>query len=134
MGTSLEDLVHYIHYIAIGLGGALGAMVRVAGAKILPTTIMGLPVYVLSINLIGCLILGLVIELMALHWSASGNMRYFLISGFLGGFTTFSAFALEFWLLYEKQRYMAAILYVTLSFFLSIGAFCIGTKIVRSLS
>lgn len=124
--------MHYAHYIAIGLGGALGAISRVALAAFLPTAIMGIPIYILSINVIGCGIMGFLTELMALRWSASEGMRYFLISGFLGGFTTFSAFALEFGLLYEKQ-FLSSLLYAALSFFLSIGAFFIGLKMIRLL-
>lgn len=59
--------MHYMHYFAIGLGGALGAMLRVALAGVLPITIMGMPVYKLSINLIGCEIMGILTELMAIH-------------------------------------------------------------------
>lgn len=126
--------IHYAHYIAIGLGGAVGAIVRVALASFLPTTIMGIPAYIMSINIIGCGIMGIITELMALHWSASDGMRYFLVSGVLGGFTTFSAFALEFGLLFEKHFYLSAVSYAALSFLLSIGAFFSGLKIVRILS
>lgn len=126
--------MHFTHYIAIGLGGALGAIARVVLAKVLPSEIMGMPAYILSINLLGCLAIGILTELMALHWSTSDTMRYFLISGVLGGFTTFSAFALEFGLLYEKQLYISAMIYAVVSFFLSISAFFLGLKLVRVLS
>jgi CrcB protein len=125
--------MHFTHYMAIGLGGALGAIARVALAKVLPSAIMGIPASILSINLIGCFTMGILTELMALHWSISDTTRYFLISGVLGGFTTFSAFALEFGLLYEKQLYVSALIYATLSFFLSISAFFLALKIVRVL-
>lgn len=75
--------------------------------------------------------MGLLTEGMALYWSASENARYFLISGFLGGFTTFSAFALEFGLLIAKGQHILAFLYAGLSFLLSTGTFFIGQKIVR---
>lgn len=121
----------FIKYIMIGSGGALGAILRVAMAKILPINLLGMPVYILSINIMGCFIMGAMTELLALHWSASENTRYFLISGLLGGFTTFSAFALDFGLLVEKQLYLSAIIYGSLSFFLSIAGFFSGLKLVR---
>lgn len=123
--------IHYPHYLTIGLGGALGAIVRVALAAFLPATIMGIPTYIMSVNIIGCGIMGILTELMALRWSASEGMRYFLVSGVLGGFTTFSAFALEFGLLFEKHFYLSSLLYAALSFILSLSAFFIGLKIVR---
>lgn len=123
--------MRYVHYFAIALGGALGAVSRVALGRILPESIIGFPVYILIINSVGCLIMGLLTEGMALHWSASDNVRYFLISGFLGAFTTFSAFALEFGLLFTRGQQFLAFLYAGLSFFLSTGAFFIGQKMVR---
>ena len=120
------------HYLLIGLGGALGAIARVALGKILPTAIVGIPTYILLINIIGCFIMGIVTEILAFHGSTSAmNIRYFLVSGFLGGFTTFSAFAFEFALLYEKDESLLALIYVALSVFLSLAVFFIGLKITR---
>ena len=119
------------HYVAIGLGGALGAMARVWLSNNLPGAIMGVPISILIVNVLGCFVMGLLTELLAFYWTISDNMRYLLIAGFLGGFTTFSTFALEFGLLYEKQLYIHAIIYATLSFVLSITLFFIGMKVVR---
>jgi len=58
-------------------------------------------------------------------------MRHFLSQGFLGGFTTFSAFALEFGLLYEKGNYWTACIYAILSIMLSLGAFFAGMKLLK---
>ena len=122
------------HYIATGLGGAVGAITRIYLGKTLPSTILGIPFNIMCVNILGCLIMGLLTELMTLHWSIPDNTKYFLVSGFLGGFTTFSTFALEFGLLFEKQEYISAIIYATLSFTLSIIFFFTGIKIIRLFS
>jgi CrcB protein len=119
------------HYIMVALGGAIGAVLRVALGHALPVTVLGVPFPILLVNILGCLIMGFITEMMALYWSVTDNYRYFLISGLLGGFTTFSAFALEFGLLVDKNQYLAALLYVFLSVALSLTFFFIGVKIVR---
>ncbi|MBN2479159.1 MAG: CrcB family protein [Parachlamydiales bacterium] len=118
-------------YLFVGLGGALGAILRVALSRFLPSFILNIPLKILCINVLGCFILGILTQILALHWQTSINMRHFLIQGFLGGFTTFSAFALEFGLLYEKGSYISAIIYATLSVVFSIIFFFGGLKIIK---
>lgn len=119
------------YYVATGIGGAIGAIARVALSRVLPITFMEIPLPILFINIIGCLIMGLLTEFMALYWSVSESVRYLLISGFLGGFTTFSSFALEFGLLFEKNLQLSAMIYATFSVVLSLIFFFIGVKFVR---
>lgn len=119
------------HYIATGVGGAIGAIARIAIGKLLPAAIFGIPCQIILVNVLGCFAIGLLTGITAVYWSISDNMRYFLVSGFLGGFTTFSAFALEFGLLFEKNEYVLAMSYAALSFILSIACFFIGLKIVK---
>ncbi len=121
-------------YIAVGFDGAFGAIARVALSKILPNVIFGIPFQILFVNILGCFLMGILTELITLNLPISQNLKYFLISGFLGGFTTFSAFSFEFGSLFEKSDYLAAIFYATLSFGLSIGLFFVGTKIIRIFS
>ena len=118
-------------YIFIGLGGACGAMARVAMANMLPAALFGIPCQILWINVCGCLMMGLLTEILAFYGHTSDTLRYFLIPGFLGGFTTFSAFALEFGLLFEKHAYVMGITYAALSVVLSITCFLGGMKLVR---
>ncbi len=118
-------------YIFIGLGGAAGAIARVGLMRILPSFSLSLPLKILCVNVLGCLAIGILTEVLALYWNAPINMRHFLVQGFLGGFTTFSAFALEFGLLYEKGSHFTALAYVALSVLLSIGFFFLGLKTIK---
>ena len=123
-----------LHYIFIGLGGAFGAISRIAIGKLLPKMLWGITLPILFVNVLGCFVIGLLTEIMTIHWTVSDNVRCFLISGFLGGFTTFSSLALEFGLLCEKNEYASAIIYATLSFALSITCFFLAIKAVRFFS
>ncbi len=121
----------YLASLFIGLGGAAGAITRVAFSRILPSFVHGMPFKIFFINILGCFLIGLLTGIMTFYWNASINMRHFLIQGFLGGFTTFSAFALEFGLLHDKGANITAIVYATLSVVLSLIFFFMGLKIIR---
>ena len=121
-------------YWLVGIGGALGAMSRVFISGLLPSSVGQVPLKILLINVMGCLALGLLTETMALYGNLSINLRHLLVQGFLGGFTTFSAFALEFGLLYEKGMSLTALLYAILSVVLSIAFFFLGLKCIRLIS
>ena len=96
-------------YIAVGLGGAIGAVTRIAISRILPSTIIGIPFQLLIINSIGCLAMGILSQLAVSCWITSDNIKYFLMPGILGGLTTFSGFALDFGSLIEKNEYSIAV-------------------------
>ena len=119
------------HYFWIGLGGAFGAIARAILGSLLPVQLSGIPLQIIVVNVIGSGVMGILAEAMALYWSPPEALRYFLIAGFLGGFTTFSSFAFETGLLVERHEIFLAILYVTLSVALSLAAFFLGMRLVR---
>ena len=118
-------------YILVALGGAFGAALRLLLSKLLPQALFGIPFPILFVNILGCFTMGISTEIMALYWSPPENIKYFLLPGFLGGFTTFSTFSVEFGLLFEKNELLLAFSYVALSVCLSILFFFVGMKIVR---
>lgn len=121
------------NYLIIGLGGGLRAIARVSLGAVLPHFIGIFPLYILCINGLGCLAMGFLTEMMALSGSFSPSIKSFLTTGFLGGFTTFSVFALDFGLLFEKNQHLIAIFYALFSVLLSIVCFFTGLKGARLL-
>lgn len=117
-------------YIIIGCGGALGAIMRIALSKILPFVVMGIPLPILTINIIGCFLIGFLTEII-IAVPISENWKYFLVPGFLGGFTTFSSFALEADLLIRKNDYFPAVIYISLSVFGSLIVCFLGMRFGR---
>ncbi len=77
----------------IGLGGAVGSIVRYAIALLTERFFGGtIPLATLIVNLIGSFLIGLLISIFDKNFLISPNIKFFLITGFCGGFTTFSAF------------------------------------------
>ncbi len=119
--------------LAVAIGGAIGSLARhLLGAEIGHWLGPGFPYGTLAVNVIGGLVMGLLVELMALKWSAGPEIRAFLTVGLLGGFTTFSAFSLDVVLLTERGDWAAAGAYVAGSVLLSIAALIAGLRLMRA--
>jgi fluoride exporter len=119
----------------IGLGGALGAILRhfmnVAVARVAGSDF---PWHTMLINISGSFVMGLLITLMALRWNVSNEIRAFLTTGILGGYTTFSAFSLDFGLLFERKAYVLAGAYALGSVIPSLMAIFAGMALARTLA
>jgi CrcB protein len=95
--------IRMLNIIAVASGGALGALARHYCVKALSIT-GTMPTGVLAVNLIGCLMLGIFVELLALKIQVSEYVRLFITVGLLGAFTTFSTFILDVLLLNNQNN------------------------------
>lgn len=121
--------------LAIAAGGALGAVSRHFIAHQAAVWFgSGFPWGILTVNVAGSFILGLIVELLALTWSPGPALRAMIVVGFCGAFTTFSSFSLDVAVLYERGEMLKAALYIASSVIYSIGALFAGMALVRSLA
>lgn len=119
-------------YLSVALGGALGACARYGtGHLMLRLVGAGFPYSTLVVNILGSFLMGVLIELLALRISISPELRALLVTGFLGGYTTFSAFSLDAALMIEKGEMLAAALYILLSVVLSIAGLFAGLYLMK---
>mgnify|MGYP001595600969 CR=1 FL=1 len=117
--------------ISVALGGAFGAVTRyLTGQAVVRFVGAGFPFGTLAVNIIGSLVMGMAFVVLG----QSARMSPLLMTGFLGGFTTFSAFSLDAYTLYERGETSLAIVYITASVVLSIAALVAGIAIARGLS
>ncbi len=122
-------------YLLVFVGGGLGATLRhlinVTCARCIGTAF---PYGTFIINITGSTVMGLIAGYLAFKGEASQPWRLFLMTGILGGYTTFSAFSLDTALLYERGEVGLAVLYVMGSVVLSIAGLFAGLAMVRHLT
>ena len=119
-------------YLLVFVGGGLGATLRhlinLTCARFMGT---GFPWGTFVINITGSTVMGLIAGYLAFKGEASQPWRLFLMTGILGGYTTFSAYSLDAALLYERGEVMLAASYVVGSVVLSIAGLFGGLALVR---
>lgn len=122
-----------MHLLLVALGGAIGATLRhLVGTLTLRIFGSGFPWGTATVNILGSFVMGVIVELVARKFSASMEWRLFLMTGMLGGFTTFSSFSLDTAFLWERGETVVAFGYVVGSVVLSIAALFAGLALVRS--
>lgn len=118
-------------FLQVAIGGAIGSCLRFgAGLLMLRLTGPAMPLGVLTVNIVGSFLMGGVMVL-SFHRGLE-HLNPLLMTGLLGGFTTFSAFSMEAFTLYERGQIGTAAAYVGLSVGLSIGAFVLGASLTRA--
>ncbi len=82
-------------WILVAVGGAAGSVARYGAYRLWPVAAGGWPVATITVNVIGSFCIGLIYAYVAARGASADNARVFWMTGVLGGFTTYSAFALE---------------------------------------
>lgn len=117
------------------MGGGLGSMARY-GVNLLAAAWLGahFPSGTLIVNAVGGFVMGMVAGYLGHHgelWWA-GEARLFVMTGVLGGFTTFSAYSLDAVILWQRGEAMLASLYVVISVVLAIAGLTLGMSLTRA--
>ena len=122
------------YFIAVVVGGALGAAARyLIMIGIGHWFGHGFPFATVVINIIVAFLLGSFVQISALFWSPSPELRIFITVGILGSFTTFSTFALDVYMLWGRGEVIEATGYIAVSIIFSILAFFAGIFVFRTL-
>ena len=119
-------------YIWLMLAGGVGVLLRYAlGRMVVNLQWTALPYGTLFANLIGCFLIGYLSWLLIHRWSASEQLQLIVIAGFLGGFTTFSAFSLEAITMFQEGVGIKAVIYITLKVTLCIFMCLAGLMLAK---
>jgi CrcB protein len=122
------------HILLVAAGGALGSVLRyLVGLWTLRSFGPSFPWGTLTVNITGSFLIGVLAEVIARKFGASAEMRVFLITGILGGYTTFSAFSLDAITLLERGEAVTALIYVASSVLLSALAVFAGLVLMRAM-
>jgi len=120
-------------YVLVFLGGGLGAAARHWVNRVAMNMVgPDYPAGTLIVNVVGSTVMGMLVAWFAYRGeTTTAAERLFLTTGVLGGFTTFSAFALDATLMWERHDWPAALVYAGSSVFLSIAGLIAGMFIAR---
>ena len=121
-----------MNWLMIALGGALGALARAGIGHWLASTGPRWPLGALSVNVLGCFLAGVLLVLLTERNAADSLWRAFLMVGFLGAFTTFSAFSVETLQLYVSAGARAAVAHMLTNAVGSVLACALGFWLSRS--
>lgn len=119
--------------LLVALGGALGSMARfkLSGIILHHAAQLKFPLGTFTVNILGCLIIGMLAGLAEKSGAFPYEWRVFLFTGVLGGFTTFSAFGLETMLLVKQGDLLIAFAYISLSIIIGLALLFAGYALLK---
>ena len=115
-----------INIFWVATGGALGAILRFVSSSFFNLFFPNLPIGTFFVNVLGSFIIGLLINALEMRSSSEIFIKYFLIIGVLGSYTTFSSFSYEVIELYNNKKLFLSIIYILASVFTCIVAAYVG--------
>ena len=120
------------NFLIVGLGGAVGSMLRYGVQRILQVQgTATFPTGTLLVNIAGCFLIGILWSMISRSLTWNEEMKLLLMTGFCGGFTTFSAFTLEGIGLLKENKTALFLIYLTASVVGGLLATFIGIRIVK---
>lgn len=118
-------------FLLIGLGGMIGSVLRYATSLLFARTQSDFPWGTWTANILGCLLIGFFYGLSEKNQWLTAEWRLFFVTGFCGGYTTFSAFAYENLKLLEAGNYWAFSIYSISSFTIGLAAVAAGVFLFK---
>ena len=120
----------FANAVIVFLGGAFGSLSRFFITEAMPIHRWGIPFTIMLVNFAGCFIMGF-IDSLTDGSMAGDRMKHFAVVGFLGGFTTFSSFSLEFGNLAKAGSFLNSFMYLILSVFTGLAGFFAGYMLAK---
>ncbi len=112
--------------LALFIGGGIGSLARYGLGRWLGSTETGFPIGTLAANLVACIVLGFFAGLLLQRFEMSRTAQLGVMSGFCGGFSTFSTFSFESLDLFQDGRTGLAFLYIGISVVICLGGIWLG--------
>ena len=126
-----------VSFLLVGFGGALGAMARLGMTMLLAHRILIVPLGTFASNLLGCFVMGIVLQLMLTNeWFGQSSIvteqnRLLFAVGFCGSLTTLSSMIVEMNTLMQREEFLGAFTYLFFTFVGGFACFYAGAMLVK---